>query len=147
MTSRVCHGYQQELSQLRSALPILPSTQRPDFQLIFKRLLSKSACLRGSAPDPTAPQTPSWKRLVLTTLFFKSFPRHWVAMLYFDEFQQFPKIANWASRSDFICDLMGAQHYKKKYPVLSMIARFTMYGYWVAPGLILHFSILVTHHP
>ena len=72
MTSRVYHGYQQDLSQLRSALPILPSTQRPDFQLIFKRLLSKSACLRGSAPDPAGalprPQTPSWKRLVLTTL-------------------------------------------------------------------------------
>ena len=72
MTSRVYHGYQQVLSQLRSALPILPSTQRPDFQLIFKRLLSKSACLRGSAPDPAGglqhPQTPSWKRLILTTL-------------------------------------------------------------------------------
>ena len=72
MTSRVYHGFQQDLSQLRSALPILPSTQRPDFQLIFQRLLSKSACLRGSAPDPAgalqSPQTPSWKRLVLTTL-------------------------------------------------------------------------------
>ena len=93
MTSRVYHRYQQDLSQLRSALPILPSTQRPDFQLIFKRLLSKSACLRGSAPHPAAagalqrPQTPSWKRLVLTTLlknrsrataynpFCKQFPR------------------------------------------------------------------------
>ena len=70
--SRVYHGYQQDLSQPRSALPILPSTQRPDFQSIYKRLLSKSACLRGSAPDPAEalqrPQTPSWKRLVLTTL-------------------------------------------------------------------------------
>ena len=47
-------------------------SQRPDFPLIFKRLLSKSACLRGSAPDPAGdllcPKTPSWKRLVLTTL-------------------------------------------------------------------------------
>ena len=75
-TSRAYHGYQQVLSQLRSALPILPSTQRPDFQLIFKRLMSKSACLRGSAPDPAGalqrPQTPSWKRLVLTTLLKKN---------------------------------------------------------------------------
>ena len=72
MTSRVYHGYQQDWSQLRSALPILPSTQRPDFQLILKRLLSKPACLRGSARTPlgpySAPQTPNWKRLVLTTL-------------------------------------------------------------------------------
>ena len=43
-----------------------------DLILSFKRLLSKSACLRGSAPDPAGAvqrsQTPSWKRLVLTTL-------------------------------------------------------------------------------
>ena len=81
MTSRVYHGYQQDLSQLRSALPILPLTQRPDFQLIFKRLLSKSACLRGSAPDPARalqrPQTPSWKRLVLTTML-KNRSRAWL---------------------------------------------------------------------
>ena len=64
MTSRVYYGYQQVLSQPRSALPILPSTQRPDFQLICIRLLSKSACLWGLQ----RPRTPSWKRLVLTTL-------------------------------------------------------------------------------
>ena len=74
MTSRVYHGYQQVLSQPRSALPILPSTQRPDFQLIFKRLLSKSACLRGSARTPlgpySAPRPPAGKgwSFVLTTL-------------------------------------------------------------------------------
>ena len=84
VTSRVYHGYQQVWSQLRSALPILPSTQRPDFKFIFKRLLSKSACLRGSAPDPAGglqrPQTPSWKRLVLTfiLLHFLSYNYIWV---------------------------------------------------------------------
>ena len=30
------------------------ATQKPDFQLISKRLLPKCVCLRGSAPDPAA---------------------------------------------------------------------------------------------
>ena len=90
MASRVYHGYQQDLSQLWSALPILPSTQRPDFQLIFKRLLSKSAYLRGSAPDPagslqwpgprwvlTAPPDPQLEKVGLDHPVEKSFPRHW----------------------------------------------------------------------
>ena len=84
-TSRVYHGYQPDLSQLRSALPILPSTKRPDFHLIFKRLLLKSACLRGSAPDPAGasqrPRPPAgkgwswppcWKIVPATALIYSS---------------------------------------------------------------------------
>ena len=52
MTSRVYHGYQQDLSQLRSALPILP---------VPNPLASGAGALQR-------PQTPKWKRLVLTTL-------------------------------------------------------------------------------
>ena len=75
MTSRVYHGYQQDWSQLRSALPILPSTQRPDFQLIFKRLLSKSAC-PGPRWGLTAPPDPQLEKVGLDHPVEKSFPRH-----------------------------------------------------------------------
>ena len=36
-----------------------------------------------------------------------------VAMLDFDEIQEFPKVSSWASKSDFICDLMGTQNHQK----------------------------------
>ena len=38
---------------------------------------------------------------------------HGVAMLDFDELQQFPKMSSWATKSDFICDLMGTQNHQK----------------------------------
>ena len=52
-------------------------------------------------------------------------------MLDFDELQEFPKVSSWATKSDFISDLMGTQNHQKKL-VRIMIARFTMYGYLVA---------------
>ena len=55
-------------------------------------------------------------------------------MLDFDELQEFPKISSWATKSDFISDLMGTQNHQKNLR-LNMIARFTMYGYLVASGL------------
>ena len=57
-------------------------------------------------------------------------------MLDFDELQEFPKISSWATKSDFISDVMGTQNHKKNL-VRIMIARFTMYGYLVASGLLL----------
>ena len=33
-----------------------------------------------------------------------------MAMLYFDELQEFPKMSSWATKSDFICDIMGTQN-------------------------------------
>ena len=61
MTSRVYHGYQQVLSQPRSAL----SSRRPR-DLIFSSF-SKDCCQNPLASG-ALPRTPSWKRLVLTTL-------------------------------------------------------------------------------
>ena len=36
-----------------------------------------------------------------------------VAMLDFDELQEFPKNSSWATKSDFISDLMGTQNHQK----------------------------------
>ena len=36
-------------------------------------------------------------------------------MLDFDELQEFPNISSWATKSDFICDLMGTQNHKTLY--------------------------------
>ena len=44
-----------------------------------------------------------------------------VAMLDFDELQELPKMSSSATKSDFICGLMGTQNNKKK-PVLSPIS-------------------------
>ena len=55
-------------------------------------------------------------------------------MLDFDELQEFSIMSSSATKSDFICDLMGTQNHQKNL-VLYNIARFTMYGYWMANGL------------
>ena len=34
-------------------------------------------------------------------------------MLDFDELQEFPKIPSWATKSDFISDVMGTQNHQK----------------------------------
>ena len=36
-------------------------------------------------------------------------------MLDFDELQEFPNISSWATKSDFICDLMGTQNHNTLY--------------------------------
>ena len=35
-------------------------------------------------------------------------------MLDFDELQEFPEISSWATKSDFICDLIGTQNCQNK---------------------------------
>ena len=40
-------------------------------------------------------------------------PSAGVAMLDFDELQEFPKNSSWATKSDFISDLMGTQNHQK----------------------------------
>ena len=38
-----------------------------------------------------------------------------VAMLDFDELQEFPKMSSWATKSDFICDIMGTKNHQKTF--------------------------------
>ena len=40
-------------------------------------------------------------------------PSTGVAMLDFDELQEFPKMPSWATKSYFICDIMGTQNHQK----------------------------------
>ena len=49
-------------------------------------------------------------------LLLKSYdlPSTGVAMLDFDQLQEFPNISSWATKSDFICDLMGTHNQNKK---------------------------------
>ena len=47
-----------------------------------------------------------------------------VAMLDFDELQEFPKISSWATKSDFISDVMGTQSHQK-----------TLYESWLQGSL------------
>ena len=47
-----------------------------------------------------------------------------VAMLDFDELQEFPKISSWATKSDFISDVMGTQNHQK-----------TLYESWLQGSL------------
>ena len=42
-------------------------------------------------------------------------PSAGVAMLDFDELQEFPKNSSWATKSDFISDLMGTQNHQKTF--------------------------------
>ena len=53
-------------------------------------------------------------RMNLALLFKKSYdlPSIGVVMLDFDELQEFLKISSWATKSDFICDLMGTQYHQ-----------------------------------
>ena len=34
-------------------------------------------------------------------------------MLDFDKLQEFHKLSSWATKSDFLCDLMGTQNHQK----------------------------------
>ena len=45
-------------------------------------------------------------------------------MLDFDELQEFPKISSWATKSDFISDVMGTQNHQK-----------TLYESWLQGSL------------
>ena len=47
-------------------------------------------------------------------------------MLDFDELQEFPKISSWATKSEFISDLMGTQNHQKNLR-LNMIARLSFW--------------------
>ena len=49
--------------------------------------------------------------LIIDNIF--DLPSTVVAMLDFDELQEFPKISSWATKTDFICDLMGTQNHPK----------------------------------
>ena len=47
-------------------------------------------------------------------------------MLDFDELQEFPKMSSWATKSEFISDLMGTQNHQKNLR-LNMIARLSFW--------------------
>ena len=59
-----------------------------------------------------------------------------VAMLDFDELQEFPKNSSWATKSDFISDLMGTQNHQK-----------TLYESWLQGCHFGKWTTIKNHHP